>query len=414
MRVLAVTYANRIPNNDRLYESLARFVDLERLEIDKRQALHLKDTLADHDLLDYDRLLMEVRAKHAMSQWRDLWKLPNLVLYEEDTWQNYARFSKNFGYFTKYYEKSQPCRIIHSGFEVANKTRELGFDSRFLPKGYDAGKLRNISLPRDVELGFIGRLEHENYVHRKKLLFDLAKLEPLQILRTSSDEQYLHTLNRIRYFISADVGFGEHMIKNFEALACGCVLFACRQGKDDIELGLQDMVNVVFYNSIGELRDKLNRLRQDEALTKTIASNGQKLAEAGHDHWVLGARLNELLSSPLQMAPQQTLRRGGKLATKEMSNSFFNRHWDEQALIDGDNVLSLAEQGLTFRFFALSRPRWMGRSAEQRRFIINAYNDHQAGIPAPNIRYWGIQKDRHLAWVAYDSFANPSAISQTK
>ncbi len=33
-------------------------------------------------------------------------------------------------------------------------------------------------------------------------------------------EEYCATLNRIRFFVSADVGMGEYMIKSFEAMAC--------------------------------------------------------------------------------------------------------------------------------------------------------------------------------------------------
>ena len=66
-------------------------------------------------------------------------------------------------------------------------------------------------------------------------------------------------LNRIRFFVSADIGMGEYMIKNFEAMACGCVLLAYDQGELENEaLGFIDMHNIVLYRRLDELRDKLS------------------------------------------------------------------------------------------------------------------------------------------------------------
>jgi hypothetical protein len=68
-------------------------------------------------------------------------------------------------------------------------------------------------------------------------------------------EEYCATLNRIRFFVSADVGMGEYMIKNFEAMACGCVLLAFDQGAAENQaLGFKGMVNVVFYKDIPQLQ----------------------------------------------------------------------------------------------------------------------------------------------------------------
>ncbi len=57
------------------------------------------------------------------------------------------------------------------------------------------------------------------------------------------------------------------MIKNFEAMACGCVLLAFDQGAAENEaLGFKDMVNVVFYKDIPQLQQKLSQLRANPQL----------------------------------------------------------------------------------------------------------------------------------------------------
>ena len=110
-------------------------------------------------------------------------------------------------------------------------------------------------------MGFIGRLEHPVYAERRVFLESLRDSHGLQILRTAPGSKYVKTLNRIRFFVTADIGLGEHMAKNFEAMAAGCIVCAYRQGEDEENaLGLVDMQNIVLYSSKQELLDKLAAL----------------------------------------------------------------------------------------------------------------------------------------------------------
>ncbi len=300
MKVLAVIYANRVPNNDRLYTALEQHVaELEVRRVNGEDARRLSRVIAPQDISHYDRIVLEIRAKHALPQARFLRSIPQLVLFEEDTWQNYVNFTKNRGLFTHYYRCVQPKRIIHSGFTVAARTRELGFDSVCLPKGYDGSVLRNTHVARDISAAFVGRVAHENYGTRKALLEAVNERADVALLRTSTPEEYCSLLNRIKIFVSADVGFGEHMIKNFEAMACGCLLLAHEQPGDDEALGFKHMHNVVLYHDLDSCLARLAELKADDELVARISSAGQALAEANHDHAVLARRYAELLRPPL-------------------------------------------------------------------------------------------------------------------
>jgi glycosyltransferase involved in cell wall biosynthesis len=143
------------------------------------------------------------------------------------------------------------------------------------------------------------------------LLDELAQVEPLVVTRTKSGEEYCATLNRIRFFVSADVGMGEYMIKNFEAMACGCVLLAFDQGDAENQaLGFKDMVNVVFYKDIPQLREKLAVLRADPQLAADIARNGQDLVVSQFSFARIGQRIVDALQPPLRpRAPLSVLER---------------------------------------------------------------------------------------------------------
>ena len=123
----------------------------------------------------------------------------------------------------------------------------------------------------------------------------------MEIVRTKSGQDYVDKLNSIRFFVSADIGMGEYMIKNFEAMAAGCVLFGWRQGNGEEEaLGFRDMENIVLYSSMEECREKIAQLRVDSALADRIALAGQTLVEQQYSFEALGQKIADALQLPLR------------------------------------------------------------------------------------------------------------------
>ena len=147
------------------------------------------------------------------------------MILEHDAYQNYIP-CKYTGKFSAHYRQLPWARVISSGYMVSERLRREGFDAVFVPKGYDEQLLTDQGRERDIELAFVGSTGSVAYSGRKALLDELGQVENLVVTRTKSGEDYCNTLNRIRFFVSADVGMGEYMIKNFEAMACGCVLLA--------------------------------------------------------------------------------------------------------------------------------------------------------------------------------------------
>jgi glycosyltransferase involved in cell wall biosynthesis len=184
---------------------------------------------------------------------------------------------------------------------VSERLRAEGFDAVFVPKGYDQTLLQDQGRERDIELAFVGSTNSVAYSGRKALLDELGRVESMVVTRTKSGEEYCDTLNRIRFFVSADVGMGEFMIKNFEAMACGCVLLAYDQGSaESSALGLQDMHNVVLYQDVPQLQQKLAVLRADPELAQRIASNGRELAISQFSFARIGRRIVEALEPALR------------------------------------------------------------------------------------------------------------------
>ncbi|KFE52063.1 glycosyltransferase family protein [Pseudomonas syringae] len=304
MKVLFLVQKEQRAILDRLYEGIAAHCECETRWLTSAEQRNLRGYFRrEVDVTQYDRIVFFLRFKHEIRQVGFIRTVPNLVILEHDAYQNYIP-CKYTGEFSAYYRKLPWARVICSGFMVSERLRQEGFDAVFVPKGYDQSLLQGEDRERDIELAFVGSTNSVAYSGRKALLDELGRVENLVVTRTKSGEEYCQTLNRIRFFVSADVGMGEYMIKNFEAMACGCVLLAYDQGAEENRaLGFVDMHNIVLYQDIPSLQAKLAQLRNDENLARDIARNGQALVEQRFTFHALGKAIVEEMRPPLRAKP---------------------------------------------------------------------------------------------------------------
>lgn len=303
LRVLLLVQAEQRVNLDSFYDGIAQALqscDIRRLS--KAEQADLKGYFRRHvDVEHYDRIVFFLRFKQEIRQVRFIRSLPNLVILEHDAYQNYLPGNKYHGRFSRHYRALPWARIIVSGCGLARRLRSEGFDTAFVPKGYDQEILRNLGRRRDIELAFVGSTGHRAYSGRREFLEGLAERVDLKIMRVASGREYLETLNRIRFFVSCDKGFGEYMIKNAEAMACGCVLLAYDQGEEENgAMGFVDMENIVLYRDADELLHKLERLRAEPELADAIAAAGEALAVRRLTNRQLGAQVARALLPPLR------------------------------------------------------------------------------------------------------------------
>lgn len=286
---------------DRFYDAIGAHCDMDIRWLTSAEQDNLKRYFKQHvDTANYDRIMLFLRFKKEIRQVAFIKTIPNLVFLEHDAYQNYID-CKYKNKFSKHYKRLPWARILTSGAVVTNRLKAEGYDAVFVPKGYDQQLLYDMNLQRDIELGFVGSIRSATYSQRKEFLEQLAEQEDMLITRTKSGEEYLQTLNRIQFFVSADIGMGEYMIKNFEAMACGCILFAYDQGQEENEaIGFKDMHNVVLYKDITSLKNKLAVLRKDTELATAIAKNGQKLAEGNYTFAQQGKAVVDALYEPLR------------------------------------------------------------------------------------------------------------------
>lgn len=301
MKVLFLVQKEQRAILDRLYEGVAEHCECDIRWLSSDEQRNLRGYFRrEIDVTRYDRIVFFLRFKQEIRQAGFIRTIPNLVILEHDAYQNYIP-CKYTGKFSAHYRRLPWARVISSGHMVTERLRAEGFDAVFVPKGYDQALLQAQGRERDIELAFVGSTNSVAYSGRKALLDELARVEPLVVTRTKSGEEYCATLNRIRFFVSADVGMGEYMIKNFEAMACGCVLLAYDQGEsENLALGLRDLENVVLYSSIPHLQEKLTVLRGNPELAARIAANGCNLAMSQFSFATIGQRIVKELEPALR------------------------------------------------------------------------------------------------------------------
>lgn len=304
MRVLLLVQKEQRIILDRLYDGVAAHTECDLRWLSDDEQANLERYFGEKvDTSKYDRIIFFLRFKKEIRQVAFIRSVPNLVILEHDAWQNYFP-CKYRGRFSAHYRRLPAARVLSSGSEVVRKLRAEGTDAVFVPKGYDQALLKNHGGERDIELGFVGSIKNDAYTERRNMLEALGRVEPLMVVRTESGADYCAMLNRIRFFVSADVGMGEYMIKNFEAMACGCVLIAYDQGAaENGALGFEDMRNIVLYRTPAEFQKKLALLRADPGLADAIAANGQALMEQEFTFSRVGERIARALEAPLREPP---------------------------------------------------------------------------------------------------------------
>lgn len=302
MKVLLLVMKEQRALLDNFYAAIAKNLgDCDVRQLTDDEQANLKKYFAEQvDATVYDRIVVFIRCKKAFSQRRFFSSIPNLVFLEHDAWQNFAD-CKYRGKFSQLYRSVPWARVICSGKQHTQSFRSEGLDCIFVPKGYDPDLIQNYHQPRTIELAFVGSTNNAIYNQRKEFLEQLAQTEPIEIVRTESGRDYVDKLNAIRYFVSADVGMGEYMIKNFEAMAAGCVLLAYDQGtEENAAFGFEDMINVVLYSDLKSLREKLATLRSDPELGDRIAAAGQRLVEKNFTFETLGAKVANAIQKDLR------------------------------------------------------------------------------------------------------------------
>ncbi len=303
MKVLVIAKGKTGIPQTTLWEALGRLCRLELVEFGAWEMGHYAEALRRLDFSRCDRVVLDQNIRRIGRQYPALRAVPNLVFLEQDACQHFIPESRWHGRYEAVFRDVGRLRVVVSNRTCEAVFRRGGLDCVCLAKAVDEKAIQNLHQPRDIVFGYVGRVNHAVYTRRRALLEQVRAPLGLEMLRTESWDTaaYNRLLNRIRFFVSADVGMNEYMFKNFEAMAAGCVLLAQRQPALEQEgLGFVDMEHLALYENGRELVEKAERLRRDPALADRIAARGQALVLERHTMSRRAAELYDLIQPPIR------------------------------------------------------------------------------------------------------------------
>ena len=284
-----------------MIESLSEYCELTIIRFGPDEIKYIKRSLKNIDYSSYDRVLLHIPFRRIKKKTKLISTIPNLIMFDLDTYRNFLKKDDYSNDYSRFYKKLPHVRMICNGYANTQKYIKENIDAEFVPKASYNKILKNLNKDRDIELGFIGKINDKLYTERKKILQELKQKFDLKLLRTYSETEYLDTLNRINIFISADIGYSEYMAKNFEAMICGCLIVAQKQGNGEEEaLGFIDMENIVLYDNLDDAKDKIEYLLKNPLLISKIAKRGEALAKSRFSYKYNAKELFEALAKPLR------------------------------------------------------------------------------------------------------------------
>jgi hypothetical protein len=181
----------------------------------------------------------------------------------------------------------------------------------WFPYACDTEMFRDLGLPRDLDVAFIGQLFHRKS-ERRRIIGALARTYRINEQRYYAQKEIPEIYSRAKIVVNLPVG-DDLNFRFFEALSCGVLLLTKRLANGQEELFDED-VHYIAFTTEQELLEKVEFYLRNEVERKKIALAGHEEVVKNHS---LAARLETLLdnvrSGPPSSAPVRTMKKDAVL-----------------------------------------------------------------------------------------------------
>lgn len=307
MKVLVVSTDGKLVVTEPLWKYARDYFAFDHRSVIRERGLY--QFVQETDFSGYDRVIVDsnLRRIGKKTGCRYLKKIPNLVFFDHDMYLTNTPSSEWYKKFPAVLRDIGNIRVVVSGIDLRDQFRREGIDAEYLPKGYEESRVFDLGRERKIPAAFVGRTKNKAYKERRKFLEKIQGTLGVPTLRADPGEPYNALLNDIRIFVSVDIGYGEYMIKNFEAMAAGCLLLTWSQSEQENKaLGFVDMENVVLYRSYEEFAERLAYLNAHPEVIQSIAAAGKQLATSRHKWRNRAEEMGQLIKAEVHSAPPFT------------------------------------------------------------------------------------------------------------
>jgi len=177
----------------------------------------------------------------------------------------------------------------------------------WMPYACDTEFFRDLSLPRDLDVAFVGQLFGPQS-RRRRVLQRLAQRYRINEQRYYLQSEIPEVYSRAKIILNVPVG-DDLNFRFFEALSCGALLLTSRSHNGQDEL-FSENIHYVAYGDDEELYEKIEFYLRHKEARMEIAATGYQEVVRGH---TLALRLQRLIdimqSNPLIHAPVRQMDR---------------------------------------------------------------------------------------------------------
>lgn len=164
----------------------------------------------------------------------------------------------------------------------------LNNNSVWFPSCYDDVLISPLSGDPTHDIGFCGNINNrDGLIDTLRNTFDKFKLDEFVI-----GDAMVRAINSYKVHFNANISIDINY-RNFETLGCGTCLLTSHNPYYK-NLGLEDGVNCLIYNSVEEMLDKASWAIDNDEPREKIAHNGLKLAKDHTYENRVGRILNQL------------------------------------------------------------------------------------------------------------------------
>lgn len=178
--------------------------------------------------------------------------------------------------------------------DFSNRLDELGLKAEWLPLSIDGNRFRNLHTQKIYDYCLLGNLNPTVYPLRLKMLRYLLDRKANVALTPVYGDEYVKTINQSKMFLTCSGVCKFPVMKYYEAMACGTLLFA-DEPIDAEELGLKTGENYAEVGDIVDVAEEIGWYTTHVGEANEVARRGEELVRQRHTNEVRAKELYGML-----------------------------------------------------------------------------------------------------------------------
>jgi hypothetical protein len=216
------------------------------------------------------------------------WEVDYVIPYK--TSEGSLHVQNPFYYYAKYDLIFAPVKKMVTYMKDNNIAKKI----EWLPFSVCINNYKNLNLEKTIDVMSSYTIKDYLYPDRKNIQKFLNNLSYRIFTENVTHQDYIQKINQSKIFVTKNNVYNFLSMKYTEILSCGTLLLADRP--DDLEdIGLKDGEHLIIYNSLNDLKDKIDYFLKYEKEREEIAKNGMDFVRKNHNNDIRIKEMTEII-----------------------------------------------------------------------------------------------------------------------